>query len=339
MSYEYFHNITSEQRDQMCNGDELRQAVWQLEMNKKNNDINTNNSLKRHATSERPRCSDDEEEGTCTNDVQNSGWITMRSNKQKKKVNDKDDRYLSHSTRTFTNSTRQHQENYQQNNLLNNINNNSTRNNNNMKMSNQALTHAVDYYYYPFILEFEPKLKDKKQGVKIVNELMKYVKNDFVRAYPLFAKPLLADIWWIDSEGNLQMIIKTTELYIYLCNKDRYPNELLNFKIKPNPPAHLPPQHTIILKWIKNSIADNDIRDELDLIYKSIHSITTMNGTLNDRTRHVKVEVLDKTEYESMEQLQLMYTPLFSRTEQETNPIGVTNECVISSSENNKPKA
>ena len=35
-------------------------------------------------------------------------------------------------------------------------------------------------------------------------------------------------------------------------------------------------------------------------------------------------------------QLQLMYTPLFSRTEQEKNPIGVTNERVISSSENNR---
>ena len=35
-------------------------------------------------------------------------------------------------------------------------------------------------------------------------------------------------------------------------------------------------------------------------------------------------------------QLQLTYTPLFSRTEQEKNPIGVTNERVISSSENNR---
>ncbi|CAF4792174.1 unnamed protein product, partial [Rotaria sp. Silwood2] len=82
------------------------------------------------------------------------------------------------------------------------------------------------------------------------------------------------------------MIIKTTELYIYLCNKDKYPSELFNFKIKPNPPAHLPPQHVIILKWVKNSIVDNDIREELNMTYKSIHSISTMNGTLNDRTRH-----------------------------------------------------
>ena len=39
---------------------------------------------------------------------------------------------------------------------------------------------------------------------------------------------------------------------------------------------------------------------------------------------------------DNWEQVQLMYTPLFSRTEQEKNPIGVTNERVISSSENNR---
>ncbi|CAF3749625.1 unnamed protein product [Rotaria sp. Silwood1] len=167
-----------------------------------------------------------------------------------------------------------------------------------MKISNQALVYAADYHYSSFKLECEPKLNDKKQGVKMVNELMKYIKNDFLCAYPLFTKPLLVDLWWIDLEGNLQMIIKTTELYIYLCNKDRYPNELFNFKIKPSPPAHLPPQHVVILKWVKNSIVDNDIREELNMIYKSIHSISTMNGTLNDRTRHVKIELLDKTEYE-----------------------------------------
>ncbi|CAF3794175.1 unnamed protein product [Rotaria sordida] len=298
MSYEQFHNMTSEQKDRMCDGDELRQRIRQYEMKENNNDAITNNSLKRHATSERPRYSNDDEI-ICDNNELNTGWTTVRSYKQKKKFNDKDDRNPSQSTRTFTNTTHQRQGNHQQNVLSNNINNNSIRrNNNNMKISNQALVYAADYHYSSFKLECESKLNDKKQGVKMVNELMKYIKIDFLRAYPLFTKPLLVDLWWIDSEGNLQMIIKTTELYIYLCNKDRYPNELFNFKIKPNPPAHLPPQHVVILKWVRNSIADNDIREELNMTYKSIHSISTMNGTLNDRTRHVKIELLDKTEYE-----------------------------------------
>jgi hypothetical protein len=76
-------------------------------------------------------------------------------------------------------------------------------------------------------------------------------------------------------------------MYVYLCKIERYPRELNKVKIKPVPPAYLPPQHSVILKWINNSITDQDIKEELDENYKSIHSISTMNGTLNDRTRHV----------------------------------------------------
>ncbi|CAF4589736.1 unnamed protein product [Rotaria sp. Silwood2] len=98
----------------------------------------------------------------------------------------------------------------------------------------------------------------------------------------------------------MQLIIKTTELYVYLCKKERYPDELINIKINPIPPTHLPPQHTIILKWIKNTITDQDIKDELCINYKSIRSISTMNGTLNERTRHVKIAFLDKKDYDTL---------------------------------------
>jgi len=76
------------------------------------------------------------------------------------------------------------------------------------------------------------------------------------------------------------MIIKTTELYVYLYKNERYPSELNNIKINPIPPAYLLPQHSIVLKWIKNSIIDQDTKEELNINYKSIHSISTMNGTL-----------------------------------------------------------
>ncbi|CAF3468908.1 unnamed protein product, partial [Rotaria sp. Silwood2] len=60
MSYEQFHNMTSEQKDRMCDGDKLRQRIRQYEMKENNNDAIINNSLKRHATSERPRHSVDD---------------------------------------------------------------------------------------------------------------------------------------------------------------------------------------------------------------------------------------------------------------------------------------
>ncbi|CAF1337462.1 unnamed protein product [Rotaria sordida] len=72
MSYEQFHNMTSEQKDRMCDEDELRQRLRQYEMKENNNDAITNNSLKRHATSERPRYSDDDEI-ICDNNELNTG--------------------------------------------------------------------------------------------------------------------------------------------------------------------------------------------------------------------------------------------------------------------------
>ncbi|CAF1607926.1 unnamed protein product, partial [Didymodactylos carnosus] len=38
------------------------------------------------------------------------------------------------------------------------------------------------------------------------------------------------------------------DIYIYLSKIERYPVELNNIKLKPYPPSHLPPQHTVIIK-------------------------------------------------------------------------------------------
>ncbi|CAF2957415.1 unnamed protein product [Rotaria sp. Silwood2] len=90
----------------------------------------------------------------------------------------------------------------------------------------------------------------------------------FLTQNPCFSKDILVDLWWIDPEGNIQLIIKTTDLYVYLCKKDRYPNQLNNVKINPIPPNHLPPQHTVIIKWVNNSFIDDDIRDELRMKFE-----------------------------------------------------------------------
>jgi hypothetical protein len=98
----------------------------------------------------------------------------------------------------------------------------------------------------------------------------------------------------------LQIIIKTTELYVYLCKQERYPKELNDIKLTPHPPSHLPPQHTAILKWINHTITKEDIKDDLSSKYESIFSIEEMVGTINNRTRHVKVELLNKKEYNQL---------------------------------------
>ncbi|CAM4833802.1 unnamed protein product [Rotaria magnacalcarata] len=298
MSYEYYHNLSSKQKDRICSGEVFQETIEELGSNDKLNSNNTaNNSLKRHATSERPRHSDDEEQSN-TNSY-DTGWTTISTHKQKKKLNDKDERIMLNTTRTFTNSMHCRE---RQRTIITNENNQNQLgiNHNDIRISNYELNYAAEYHYPPFKLECEPKLNDKRQGVKLVNELISYIKNDFLHENPFFSKPILIDVWWIDLEGNLRMIIKTTELYVYLCKKERYAKELINIKINPIPPVHLPYQHTIILKWIKHEITDQDINDELIVNYKSLHSISTMNGTLNERTRHVKIELLEKKDYETI---------------------------------------
>ncbi|CAF1328687.1 unnamed protein product [Didymodactylos carnosus] len=115
-----------------------------------------------------------------------------------------------------------------------------------------------------------------------------------------FRQSILFDLWWIDTDDHLHIVIQTTEIYVYLCKKDRWSKEVDGIKIFSFPPAHLPPQHTVILKWVSLSCTTDDIESELKIKFESIYSVEDMNGTKNDKTRHVKVEILSECEYNSL---------------------------------------
>ncbi|CAF0909408.1 unnamed protein product [Didymodactylos carnosus] len=102
------------------------------------------------------------------------------------------------------------------------------------------------------------------------------------------------DLWWLDKNNDLEIIIKSTELYVYLCKPDRFPKKIMNIELKSSPPKHLPPQHTAILKWLSNTVSTEDLK------FNSIFSIEEMTGTVTNRTRHVKIELLDKKEYDDL---------------------------------------
>ncbi|CAF2202146.1 unnamed protein product [Rotaria magnacalcarata] len=77
----------------------------------------------------------------------------------------------------------------------------------------------------------------------MINDLITYITPGFRMQNLRLSDDILFDLWWIDVDGNIQIIIKSTDLYVYLCKSDRYPKEVHNIKIKPIPPIHLPPQH------------------------------------------------------------------------------------------------
>jgi hypothetical protein len=73
MSYQHFSNMSNQQKDRMCSGDDIRQAINQYEISSKND------YLKRHATIERPRYSiDDDVDFIGSND--NAGWTSVTNN-------------------------------------------------------------------------------------------------------------------------------------------------------------------------------------------------------------------------------------------------------------------
>ncbi|CAF2435885.1 unnamed protein product [Rotaria sp. Silwood2] len=81
--------MTNNQKDRICNDEKLQEAINQLEVNT-NQNANINNSLKRSATNEHPRYSDDEE---LNNNIYTSEWNIISNRKQKKKLNDTNDQF------------------------------------------------------------------------------------------------------------------------------------------------------------------------------------------------------------------------------------------------------
>ncbi|CAF1304189.1 unnamed protein product, partial [Didymodactylos carnosus] len=177
------------------------------------------------------------------------------------------------------------------------------RNNNNLgneqqqqqgRMSRFALDYAANSHFQSFKIECNPKITDPKQATKFIQELTNSIKPEFLKQNPMYSRAVQFDLWWLDKNNDLEIIIKSTELYVYLCKPDRFPKKIMNIELKSSPPKHLPPQHTAILKWLSNTVSIEDLK------FNSIFSIEEMTGTVTNRTRHVKIELLDKKEYDDL---------------------------------------
>ncbi|CAF4121770.1 unnamed protein product, partial [Adineta steineri] len=298
--------MTNAEKDNICNGEEFRRSIDQVKLNTKER---STNSLKRMATNEGQQFSINEED----DEIILEQWQKVRPQKSMRNnsnddCKEKDDEQVLSLLITLTNTLNTNiNQNLNQNNLTNdNFDLNTLQKSNDygcsldnsLKISKHALSYASEYHYPSFKIVCQPELKDPKQGSKLINELIKSIKDDFMIKNSSFSKPILFHLWWINPQGDLQIIIKTIEPYVYLCRRERYPKELLNIKLDPYPPQHLPPQHTIILKWIHNTISIDDIKEELSTNYESIALIEDIFGTITNRTRHIIEEYRRKLIHE-----------------------------------------
>ena len=167
-----------------------------------------------------------------------------------------------------------------------------------LNITNHALQYAIEKNFQAIKMECSPPLENRELAKKFVINFFKCINKDFRQAYPRNSQPLGFHHWWTDADGKrLYGITNDIDLFIHLCDLNHYPTQIDNVKIKPEPPKRLPPQNTIVIKFIPNEIQTNDIKDELMNQYPSIFSVEDMMGTMRTKCRHIRVEFYQKSDY------------------------------------------
>lgn len=172
---------------------------------------------------------------------------------------------------------------------------------NHYDINEQSISYSVDTHLPPIVIECQPKLKSKENATKLVTAFINYIEKDFRKQYPNHTRPIGFDYWWQDNDGaRISGIVKDVDLFVYLCDAKRYPAKLENFSIKSDPPKRLPPQFTVVIKFVNNNIEIDDLRETLKNKYNSTFTVENMLGGIRMNNRHVRVDFGDKKDYESI---------------------------------------
>ncbi len=132
-------------------------------------------------------------------------------------------------------------------------------------ISNQAIAYAVENNLQAIKIECTPPLENRDLTKKFVISFFNFINKDFRKEYPGNTQPLAFHHWWTDSGGNkFYGVINDTDLYIYWCDLNHYPTQINNnVKLKPEPPKRLPPQNTIVIKFVPNELHNFEVEEYL----------------------------------------------------------------------------
>ncbi|CAF3333618.1 unnamed protein product [Rotaria socialis] len=186
---------------------------------------------------------------------------------------------------------------------VNNIKNNMNINEEfyRYKINDQSLTYSVDTHLPPIVFECRPKVKEKDAAKQLVMLFFKEIENDFRQKHPNHKRAIGFDHWWQDSDVvRILGEVKDVDLFIYLCDAKRYPKKLNNVNILPDPPKRLPPRNTVVVKFVKNDIDFDEFRLDLKERYQSIFTVENMMGAMRFNSRHIRMDLGDKNDYESI---------------------------------------
>jgi hypothetical protein len=148
------------------------------------------------------------------------------------------------------------------------------------------------------VIECRPKVQLKEAATKLVMLFFKEIEKDFRQQHPNHKRPLGFDHWWQNADGShLCGKVKDIDLFIYLCDSKRYPTNLDNINIIPDPPKRSPPQNTVVIKFVRNDIEIDELRNVIKEKYKSVFTVENMMGAMRSNNRHIRVDFSDKNEY------------------------------------------
>ena len=177
------------------------------------------------------------------------------------------------------------------------INNKTTNENNQIRITNNAIKYAIDQPLPSLKFECQPKIKDQNEGSIIIKELIKSIDNEMNQINTKLINVVGFESWFIDNNGGLICITRDINLFVFLCDAEHVPNKLAGIEIKVVLPKHLPPQRSILIKGVPNSLKIGDIKNSLMNKFKSIYNVEDINGTINGKTHYVRTDILNENEY------------------------------------------
>ncbi|CAF1143460.1 unnamed protein product [Adineta steineri] len=164
-------------------------------------------------------------------------------------------------------------------------------------ISNHALHYAVEQHLPSINIKCKPIIENQKQATDLIKDFFAKIEQNFKNLNKKYTKPLGFDYWYIDKNGDLQCYTKEIELFVFLCDGHNYPGKISNTEITPNPPKRLPPQRSIILKYIPYEIPIEDVKEEIIKYFKSVFKIEEMKGLANGKHRHIRVDLSNQDDY------------------------------------------
>ncbi|CAF1158489.1 unnamed protein product [Rotaria sordida] len=297
-----YRNISVAERDKLCNHEGL---------------IEKNNHLKQKSMATKRQVSNSEDENdlhSLTTQNEDIGLIKLNQNDQtpggtkrrKKNVSGVHESSAQRSL-VFIGKERTQKENslgdVERQNKINQQQKQNDETNANcydQEISLHALHYAVEQQLPPIKINCEPRINNHSQGVLLIKHLFLHIEKDFRQVNKMYKHSLGFEYWFIDKQGNLVCYTREPELYVYLCDIEHYPPSLHSINISPVIPKHLPPQYSVLLKSVSNSISFNDILDDIKIIYPSLFKLEEMNGTRKEQSRHIRMDLKDKKQYDKI---------------------------------------